>query len=415
MLLAALIPVLCATAARQPQGYRAVGTIVLGRGPYLAGSRIPLRVDGFSPPYRIAVLGEGSVTDAGSYVVGASARSAATMLVAGNGDGLAARSVRIAQPPPPGEALLAVAAYDDGIVFHDARTFAVRGILGTGGTPGDVAIDATGCVAAPDTQGSSLALATLAPWRVTQADGVALGDEVAFDGATIFVTNRELDGRGGLTRVAPDGSIVNVATGLTAEGLAVDARRHVVYVANVNDGTVAVVDARSMQVIRRFYAIARVFSLALSPDGRRLFAISNQSAASPFAAPGAAIAIDLRHDPPRIVARSRELTFPIGAALDAAGATLFVTDEARDVVYVLDARTLAAKHAPLLTCRTPWKPELDAAGRRLYVPCARDDRVDVFNLRSLQRVEGAPFATGGYPLAVAVWHGRPASNLRPGR
>jgi DNA-binding beta-propeller fold protein YncE len=43
------------------------------------------------------------------------------------------------------------------------------------------------------------------------------------------------------------------------------------------------------------------------------------------------------------------------------------------------------------------------ADGRLFVPCANADKVDVFDLRTLRRVNGAPFSTGGYPLSVAFW------------
>ena len=402
---------LCASVARGPAGYRATGTIAVSRWPYLPGSTLAVRIDGFSAPYHVALLGEGSFRNDGTYEVADAAAPAETLLVAGNRAGLAARSLRIAAPPSLHQSLLAVASYDDGIVFHDARTFSVLGILATGGAPSDAAFDAAGRLAATDTQGNAVTFAALSPWHVSHVGGVPLGDEIAVDGAlrSVFVTNRDVKGDGSLTRVTSDGSVTTVVTGRTAEGLAIDGRRGLVYVANVNDGTVTVVDARSMRSIRRFSAVPRVFSLALSPDGRRLYAVSNQSAASPFAQAGAAVAIDLRRSPPRVVARSRDLTFPIGAALDASGRTLFVTDEELDAVDVLDARTLAPKHAPLATCRTPWKPSLDWRGR-LFVPCARDDRVDAFDSRTLRRLPRAPFATGSYPLAVAVWPGTRTSN-----
>lgn len=408
------MPFLCATAGRAPSGYRAAGTIATARWPYLPGSILPARVDGFPPPYRVALLGQGSLRDDGAYVVPPGASPGTSTLVAGNAGGLAYRRVRIGAPPASRAALLAVASYDDGVIFHDAHTFSVLGVLATGGTPSDVAIDASGRAAVTDTQGSDVTIATLSPWDVSRAGGVPFGDSIAVDDQTraIFVTNRDVDGNGALSRIGSNGRVNSVITGRTAEGLAIDERRQLVYVANVNDGTVAVVDARSMRVVRRFAAIARVFSLALSPDGLRLYAISNQSAGSPFAAPGAAIAIDLRRRPPRVTARSGELTFPLGAALDATGGRLFVTDEERDVVDVLDSRTLAPRHAPLPTCRTPWKPTLDTASARLYVPCARDDKIDVFDARTLGRVRGSPFATGSYPLAVAVWPGRSTTNAR---
>lgn len=406
------MPVLCAGAARTPAGYRATGTIAVSDWPYLAGSTLPVRVNGFSAPYHVALLGEGSFSSDGTFDVADGASPAQTLLVAGNRAGLAARAVRIAAPPPASRPLIAVASYDEGVVFHDGRTFSVFGILATGGAPSDDVIDGAGRVASTDTQGNAVTIATLAPWRVTHRDGVPFGDEIAIDDATraIFVTNRDVRGQGALTRITATGGVSTVVTGLTAEGLAIDARRQLIYVANVNDASVAVVDARSMRVLRRFHAVARVFSLALSADGSHLYAVSNQSAASPFAAAGSVVAFDLRRFPPRVVARSGDLTFPVGEALDARGGTLFVTDEESDAVYVLDARTLARKHAPLATCRTPWKPALDSFGR-LFVPCARADRVDAFDARTLRRLPHAPFATGSYPLAVAVWAGGGAANV----
>ena len=158
-----------------------------------------------------------------------------------------------------------------------------------------------------------------------------------------------------------------------------------------------------MRVLRRFHAVNRIFSLALSPDGSRLFGISNQSAGSFFAAPGAAVAIELRDATPHIVARSNDLAFPLGVALDPVTRSLFVTDESLARIDVLDARTLRAKHSPLRTCTTPWKPSLDPASDRLYVPCAGNNAVDAFDTRSLHRIAHAPFATGSYPLSVAIW------------
>jgi hypothetical protein len=73
-------------------------------------------------------------------------------------------------------------------------------------------------------------------------------------------------------------------------------------------------------------------------------------------------------------------------------------------VDVLDARTLRRSHAPLHTCTTPWKPALDAQTQRLYIPCAGANAVDVFDTTTLRRIRGAPFRTGSYPLAVALWH-----------
>jgi DNA-binding beta-propeller fold protein YncE len=401
--LALAIVGLTAAAARDSTAHRAAGTLAFGTWAYLPGSTLRIAVDGFGPPYGTAIVGNGSI-DGGTLHVPADAPPGESFVVAGNAVGLAASTLRVAAPPDGKRPLLAVASYDAGVALHDAATFAPLGLLATGGAPSDVAVDARNRVVATDTQGTALSVASIAPWSVSRVDGVPVGDELAVDSATgaIFATNRDVDGSGALTRVDSNGNVTLVKTGLTAEGLAVDAKRGLVYVANVNDGTVAVVDATTMRVTRRFAAVARVFSLALSRDGSRLYAVSNQSTGSPFSAPGCVVTIALDTPKPRVVARSANLTFPIGIALDSDTGRLFVTDEENDAVDVLDARTLHPAARPLSTCRTPWKPTID--GRRLYIACARADAVDVVDLTTLQRVAGAPFATAGYPLAVVVWH-----------
>jgi DNA-binding beta-propeller fold protein YncE len=364
-------------------------------------STIPIRVNGFNPPFTLFLSGAGSVSD-DRYEV-ASGADASTVIAAGPA-GLAMRAFAIAPPPDPHRPFIAVASYDDGIVLHDAAApFRARAALGIGGAPGDVAVNAAGAIATTATDGMSATIATLDPWTVHRYDNVPLGDEVAFDSRSgaLFVTNRELNGAGALTRIAADGSVAQRVLGLTAEGIVIDSARQRVYVANVNDGTVSIVDAGSMVELRRFRVVDRVFSLALSEGGSRLFAVSNQSVDSPFAAAGSVVAVDVAARDPHVVARSERLAFPIGVAFDGTHNRLYVTDEDTDAVDVLDAQTLRAIRAPLRTCETPWKPSIDRG--LLFVPCARSDQIDVFDLATLHRVKGAPFSTGGYPLAVAVW------------
>lgn len=403
-----LVAVLGLVAAEQrtPQARLATGRIAAASWPYVGGSLVPLRVTGFSAPYRAVLLGPGRLLPGGIYQVPTRPADGSALLVAGNGAGLAALSLRITMPPSAGRTLIIVASYDDGLIFHDATSFNVLGVLATGGAPSGVAIDPLGRIAAADTDGTTLTVATLMPWNVARVEGVVLGDDTAIDRATgaVFVTDRDWNGSGALTRVSSDGKLTRVATGATAEGLAIDERRQIVYVANANDGTVTAVDARAMRILRRFRAVDRIFSLALSADGTLLYGISNQSSGSLFGAPGCAVALSLRGSTPRVVARSADLAFPIGAALDSANRTLFVTDEATRRVYVLDARTLRPRRPPLSTCAIPWEPSLDAADRRLYVPCAGANAIDAFDERTLRRITHAPFRTGSYPLAVAVWH-----------
>lgn len=370
--------------------HRAAGAIAGGSLPYLPGSVLPSTVYGFPVAYRNVVGGPGA--------------GESTVIAAGP-HGLSARTFHVAPPPDPAQPFVAVASYDDGVILHDAQPpFRTRAALGIDGAPGDVAIDTHGRIATAATDGVTAAIATLDPWDVRTYQDVPFCDELAFDERTgaLFVTNRDINGAGALTRIDGEGTVTHRILGLTAEGLAIDAARARVYVANVNDGTVSVVDAASMVELHRFHVVDRVFSLALSSDGSRLYAVSNQSVESPFAAAGSVVTFDLNAE--RVVARSARLAFPIGIAADPAHNRLYVTDEDTNAVDVLDARTLQSVHAPVPTCDTPWKPTLDRG--RLWIPCTRSDQIDVIDTATLQRVAGAPFSTGGYPLAVAIWHPR---------
>jgi hypothetical protein len=403
LVILAVLALCCAAVPRLPVQHRATGSFQVADLPYLPGSAIRIRINGFDPPYRVFVTGDGTI-DGDLYHVGSGSNDT---VIAANAHGLAMHTFAIAPTPDPARPFIAVASYDDGIVLHDAsppyRAFAA---LGIGGAPGDVAIDAHGRLATATTDGSTATIATLDPWSVRHYQRVPLADELAFNphDGSLFVTNRDVGGPGALTRVTANGAVDTRVLGLTAEGIAIDAKRNRIYVANVNDGTVSVVDARSLKELHRFHVVDRVFSLELSEDGSRLFAVSNQSINSPFNAAGSVVAVDLDAPQPRVVARSGRLQFPIGIAYDPSHGRLYVTDEDTDSIDVLDARTLHAVHAPVHTCQTPWKPTVDRG--LLFVPCTQSNQIDIIDTATLRRAAGAPFATGSYPLAIAIWHGR---------
>lgn len=373
--------------------------------PYLPGSRVVPAFERVVEPYTLSVAGPGAIRD-GAFVAPDVDAPTTTTVIAGGANGqVGVRDLRLVPAPAAGMPVLAVATYDGGIVLHDPSTFAVIGAVATGGAPSDVAVDADGTIAATDTAGDGATRIRRRPWEVTHIGDVPLGNEIVADDATgaFFISDRDADGHGAVTRIARDGTTSRIATGDTAEGLALDAARRRLYVGNINDGTVLAIDIDRFAPVRRIVAVPRVFGLALARDGRTLYAVANQSLqARALGRAGYVAAIPLAGPGP--VRRSAHLRFPLGVVDDAATGRLFVTDEAADVVYVLDDKTLRAAHAPLSTCRTPWKPLLDRG--RLYVPCARADRIDVFDARTLRRIAGAPFATGGYPLGLAIWSPR---------
>jgi len=375
--------------------------LAIPAGSYFPESRIRIGATGISGPYSLSVLGPGTI-EGDTFITAHVDRPTWTTLAGASRDASAYGSVRTVPPPPLNAHIIAVATYRSGIALHDERTFAALGNVSIAGAPADVAFLPDGSLVAADTDGDTLTRISRAPWSVRDVSGVPEGNEVVVDPSTgaILVSNRDFRGQGALTRVAPDGTVTHVVTGVTAEGIALDANRQIAYVGNVNDNTIATVDLRTMSVLQKIPAVERPFGLALDARRRRLFVVANVSP-SMNARGGYVAAIGLAAPLPRIVARSSALRFPLGIAFDERSGRLFVTDEAADLIYVLNSTTLRAAHAPLTTCATPWRPRV--ANGRLYVPCAREDRVDVFALNTLRRVRGAPFPTGGYPLSVSVW------------
>lgn len=370
-------------------------------GSYFSESRIRIGATGVSGPYALSVLGPGKIVG-DTFVAAHVDRPTWSTLIGASNGAVAYGSVRTVPPPPPAGHVIAVATYRSGIALHDARTFAALGNAAIAGAPADAAFLADGSIVTADTDGDTLTRISRSPWTVHQIADVPEANEIAVDPSTgnTFVSDRDIKGQGALTRVTPDGSVTHVVTGITAEGIALDSKRQIAYVSNVNDNTIAAVDMRTMRILQKIPAVERPFGVALDARSGRLFVVSNMSP-SMRAGGGYVAAIGVNAPAPRIVTRSSRMRFPLGVAFDARSSRVFVTDEASNAVYVLNSTTLRAAHAPLATCATPWRPRV--AADRLYVPCAREDRVDVFELKTLRRVKGAPFPTGGYPLSVSVW------------
>jgi DNA-binding beta-propeller fold protein YncE len=91
---------------------------------------------------------------------------------------------------------------------------------------------------------------------------------------------------------------------------------------------------------------------------------------------------------------------PLGVAVDASAAKLFVTNEGDDDVAVFALPSLH-REATLRVGRTPWLPSVDVRRHLLYIPNARDNSLDVFDTHTLARVAGG-VPTCAYPVGVAV-------------
>lgn len=378
--------------------------IVAPHGPLLPGARFSLQANGVAAP-RYSLVGPGRL-DGTTYVAppALAAPSSAT-IVAATRD--AVGSVILALVPWPHGDLFAVATYDDGIALHRAADGALVGILPFEGGVAAVARNGSALLA-PAAHAPLLWSVDVRGGVVTSVADVPTGNEVGAYHGDAFVTNRDVDGVGALTRVR-GATVTRVVTGDTAEGIAIDDAHGVGYVTNVNSRDVAEVDLATLRVRRRMHVGERPFGIALDPDNGRVDVVSNVPR-SPTHDGGLVLALG---SDGHIVARSAHMRFPLGVALDRTRHRLFVTDEADGIVAVLDARTLRAQHPALPACAIPWLPAVDERSRRLYVPCAGANEVAVYDLSTLEQIQGSPFKTGGYPLDVATLHADAEAASRP--
>lgn len=330
------------------------------------------------------------------------ARPANATIIAATPFAYALAELHLVPPPGSGEKIIAVASYGSGIALHSEKNFALIGIVASAEPAGDVAVGADGAIYAPLTDTTTVMAVTRAPWSIGQIAGVPVGNEVAVDGrdGAIFVSNRDIGGKGALTRIL-HGAVERVVTGVTAEGLALDSAGHHIFVGNVNDESVLEVDTRTMQPVRRLHSVPRTFGIALDEQARNLFVVSNQNERMRHGG-GYVARIDLSTARGRIAAHSKNLPFPVGIAYDAKTHRVFTTDEDLGSVSVFNANTLVQAHRALQACNLPWRPHVDERLRRLYVPCAKANAVAVFDLDTLRQLPGSPFPTGTYPLGVAT-------------
>jgi len=371
-------------------------SIAAPHGPLLPGARFPIVTDSGAERTKLVLVGPGRLEGAIYVAPERVAAPATATVVAGTREAAGSLVLHLAAWPATDD-LLAVATYDDGLALHRASDGKLLGLMPLEGGVDDVA-QAGATLVAPSSSAPTLWTIDLSTGASRRTDGVPTGNEVRASRGDVYVTNRDVDGGGALTRVRA-GIPTRIATGDTAEGLAIDAGGVDGYVANVNDATVADVDLAQMRVRRRFRVAERPFSVVLDAPERRIDVVSNVP--QTLTRPGGRVeAVDLNSG--KVTQRSAHFRFPIGAALDARRGRLFVTDEAAGVVAVLDARTLRPTHSPLRACAVPWRPAVDSVRDRLYVPCARSNAIAAFDLRSLAPLAGSPFRTGGYPLAVTA-------------
>ena len=191
--------------------------------------------------------------------------------------------------------------------------------------------------------------------------------------------------------------LASIAVGKAPAGVAASDRAGIVFVAERDDDSVALVDTNAGQVRLRTRVGSHPFALLFDAPRQRLYALNVQSDD---------VSVMSTADPARLdlIATVKVGKAPYGAALAANGSLLYVTNQHDDSVSVIDAASLTV----LRTLPGFGYPEGVAAhGERVYVVNWMNDEVSVLDARSGDAL--ATVATGKNSRGFGAFIGAPAT------
>lgn len=195
----------------------------------------------------------------------------------------------------------------------------------------------------------------------------------------------------------PHAPIASIKVGKAPAGVAASDRADVVFVAERDDDSVALVDVSAHRVRTRVRVGSHPFALLFDAPRQRLYVLNVQS--------DDISVLDTR-DPNRleVVATIKVGKAPYGAALVADGMLLYVTNQHDDTVSVIDASSLT-----LMRTLTGFSyPEGVAAhGDQIYVVNWMNDNVSVLDARSGLTLRS--IATGKNSRGFGAFIGAPAT------
>ncbi|MEO5696638.1 MAG: YncE family protein [Burkholderiaceae bacterium] len=283
-------------------------------------------------------------------------------------------------------------SHDVSVIDLASRT--VVATVPVGRSPaGVVASSRAGLVFVSNPDSKTISVIDMREQRVVQTlpagDG-PVGIDAAAHGAQVYAAdwyrNRLLvfGPAAGDATTAPPGDpnryplIASIAVGQAPAGVAASDRPGIVFVAERDDDSVALVDVKAQRVRVRARVGSHPFALLFDAPRQRLYALNVKS--------DDVSVLDTRNpDRLDLIATVKVGKAPYGAALAADGTLLYVTNQHDDSVSVIDAATLK----PLRTLTGFAYPEGVAAhADRVYVVNWMDDNVSVLDARS-----GAALAT----------------------
>ena len=292
----------------------------------------------------------------------------------------------------------------------DLATQQVVALVPVGRSPaGVVAASRTGRVFVSNPDSKTISVIDMRAQQVvaTLAAGDGpVGIDASADGTRVYAAdwfaNRLLvfDGRAtAATSGVADNQLplASIAVGKAPAGVAASDRAGMVFVAERDDDSVALVDTGAGRVRLRTRVGSHPFALLFDAPRQRLYALNVLSDD---------VSVLNTADPARLdlIATVKVGKAPYGAALAANGSLLYVTNQHDDSVSVIDAASLTV----LRTLPGFGYPEGVAAhGERVYVVNWMNDEVSVLDARTGHAV--ATVATGKNSRGFGAFIGAPAT------
>ncbi|HME81803.1 MAG TPA: YncE family protein [Candidatus Eremiobacteraceae bacterium] len=358
-----------------------------------------------------SVVGPGSVDSSGVYT--APRRSGDSAIVVAHAGGVSG-AARVHVSGAPGDVpLLLIACYEgNGLDVRDLVSTQRAGIVSAPDDAAGLAVDAPRRLAfvAAKERVMAVDLTTMTARLSDPLHGSRFSGAAELAGGYFAATdNNAAKNAPGVFffRIGSDGKpalVSSVAAGETPEGIVADASGSTLYVTNVNSDEVIrySFDGRgNARPTGRAATGTRPFGIALDASRNLLFVTDNDTPTVSGARshPGLEVFTlpALRRAGDSIATGSKD-ALPIGVAVDPAAGRVFVTDEG-DADVAVFALPSMKRIATMPTGKWPWTPRFDESARRLYVPSAHDDVVDIFDTRTLKRI-GEPVHTCAYPTNV---------------
>lgn len=210
-----------------------------------------------------------------------------------------------------------------------------------------------------DRQADAVAVVDTAALKVLRRLGGASDPErveLSHDGRQLFVTDED-DARLTVLDAGRGAVLARIRVGREPEGVRASADGRWVLVTSEEDSSVSIIDAHSLTVRRTVPVGARPRDLAFAPDGRSAY-VPGEADASLYR-----VGLSAGASPARVL-QFRKDARPMGVALDAARARLYVSTGRGGSVAVIALRD-ATLQSEISVGGRPWGIALSVDGQRL--------------------------------------------------